>query len=194
MQVRRAWVGDAAGIAAVHVASWQRAYRGLMPAELLDSLSVPARTQWWTRTLGGTPAGTPAGIPAGTTAGTVGATTLVAEQDGQVIGFASVSASRDEDADGAGELWALYLHPRHWGTGHGHVLHAHAVRALAATGAAEATLWVLTANERARRFYERHGWAADGATKVAVLGDVPLDEVRYRATGLAGAAGVTVRP
>ena len=179
MQVRRAWVGDAAGIAAVHVASWQRAYRGLMPAELLDSLSVPARTQRWVQNLERC---------------APGAATFVAELDGEVIGFASVGASRDEDADGAGELWALYLHPRHWGTGHGHVLHAHAVRALAATGAAEATLWVLTANERARRFYERHGWAADGATKVAVLGDVPLDEVRYRATGLAGAAGVTVRP
>lgn len=34
--VRPAEVGDADGIAAVHVASWQWAYAGLMPAEVLD--------------------------------------------------------------------------------------------------------------------------------------------------------------
>ena len=177
MDVRRARVGDAAGIAAVHVASWQQAYRGLMPPELLDSLSVPARTERWTRNLQGAQDG---------------AWTLVAELDGEVIGFASIGPSRDEDAGGAGELWALYLHPRTWGEGHGHVLHSHAVRALAETGAADATLWVLATNERARRFYERHGWAADGAQKVARLDGVVLAETRYRRTGLARAAGVTV--
>ncbi len=172
-------VGDAAGIAAVHVASWQRAYRGLMPAGLLDSLSVPARTQRWASNLDG-----------------AGATTFVAELDGAVVGFASIGPSRDDDADadGAGELWALYLHPRHWDAGHGHVLHAHAVNALAATGAAEATLWVLTTNDRARRFYGRHGWAADGATRVVDLAGAELAESRYRLPGLVGAAGVTVLP
>ena len=177
VEVRQARAGDAAGIAAVHVASWQHAYRGLMPAALLDSLSVPVRTQRWAQNLDGT---------------TAGAATFVAELDGAVIGFASIGASRDEDADGAGELWALYLHHRHWGAGHGHVLHAHAVRALTATGVAEATLWVLTSNQRVRRFYERHGWAADNATKVALVSGAELAESRYRLTGLGGVAGVTV--
>ncbi len=177
VEVRRARVGDAADIAAVHVASWQQAYRGLMPAELLDSLSVPARTQRWATNLEGTAAG---------------AATFVAELDGELIGFASIGPCRDEDAETAAELWALYLHPRHWDAGHGHVLHAHAVQALAATGATEATLWVLTTNDRARRFYERHGWAADGATKVVALAGAELAESRYRLPGLAGVAGVTV--
>ena len=177
--VRRAAAGDAAGIAAVHVASWQAAYRGLMPREVLDSLSVPARTERWAANLADTDAGV---------------TTLVAELDGEVIGFASVGPSRDEGAEGTGELWALYLHPRHWDAGHGRVLHAHAVSALVASGVVDATLWVLTTNRRARRFYERHGWAADGAGRVAALGDVPLDETRYRVTGLGDVAGVTVLP
>ena len=46
----------------------------------------------------------------------------------------------------------------------------------------EATLWVLTGNKRARRFYEQHGWTADGAQKTDWRGDVRLDEVRYRRT------------
>ncbi|KRF23226.1 MULTISPECIES: hypothetical protein [unclassified Phycicoccus] len=44
----------------------------------------------------------------------------------------------------------------------------------------EATLWVLDGNQRARRFYEHHGWRSDGAAKVDWCGDVRLDEVRYR--------------
>jgi len=43
------------------------------------------------------------------------------------------------------------------------------------SGAAAATLWVLTTNQRARHFYERHGWAADGAEKTVWRGDVLRD-------------------
>jgi len=49
-----------------------------------------------------------------------------------------------------------------------------------ASGATAATLWVLTTNQRARYFYERQGWAADGAEKTVWRGDVRLDETRYR--------------
>ena len=36
--IRSAQPSDAAGIARVHVRSWQQAYAGLMPAEYLDAL------------------------------------------------------------------------------------------------------------------------------------------------------------
>ena len=44
-------------------------------------------------------------------------------------------------------------------------------------GAEEAVLWVGEANGRARRFYAREGWTADGETRASPLG--PL-ELRYR--------------
>jgi hypothetical protein len=47
LTVRRAELRDAAGIAAVHVASWQEAYRGLLPQEYLESLSVRDRIETW---------------------------------------------------------------------------------------------------------------------------------------------------
>ncbi len=86
-------------------------------------------------------------------------------------------------ADGEGgrvaELYALYVRPAWWSTGTGRALME---RVLARTGAAgyqSVTLWVLRDNERARRFYERAGFAPDGATNVlAGLGDIL--EVRYR--------------
>ena len=42
------------------------------------------------------------------------------------------------------------------------------------------TLWVMTSNDRARRFYSRHGWQPDGATKIVELDGVTLSEVRYK--------------
>ena len=104
----------------------------------------------------------------------------VAELDGQIIGFACVGPSRDDDTDPATcELWGLYLDPAHWGAGHGHTLHTEALDVARASGAAAAILWVLTNNQRARHFYERHGWATDGAKKTLWRGDVRLDETRY---------------
>ena len=70
--------------------------------------------------------------------------------------------------------------PAHWGAGHGHTLHTDALDVARASGAAAATLWVLTTNQRARHFYERHGWLADSTEKTVWRGDVRLDETRYR--------------
>ncbi len=43
------------------------------------------------------------------------------------------------------------------------------------------TLWVMTDNDRARRFYERLGFAADGAERsnTRLIG-TPFAELRYR--------------
>ena len=42
-----------------------------------------------------------------------------------------------------------------------------------------AVLWVLEPNERARRFYERGGWAFDGTTRDELIGGVPTHQLRY---------------
>ena len=44
----------------------------------------------------------------------------------------------------------------------------------------EAVLWVLDDNLRARRFYEKHGWRLDGASKHDVHLGVEVAEIRYR--------------
>jgi ribosomal protein S18 acetylase RimI-like enzyme len=44
----------------------------------------------------------------------------------------------------------------------------------------DATLYVLEDNPRARRFYEREGWALDGVTKADEFLGMPVPEVRYR--------------
>ena len=165
MQVRRATVDDAAGIAAVHVASWQGAYRGLLPDAVLDSLSVEGRTAVWRRFLA-----------------EEGHVAFVAEDDGgQVIGFVHTMAARDADADpSTGEVTSIYALPSAWGTGAGRELMAAAVDWLRSAGYRTATLWVLDSNARARRFYELAGWSPDGTTKDDVVAGVSVTEVRYR--------------
>ena len=77
-----------------------------------------------------------------------------------------------------GEVYALYVTPAWWSTGTGRSLMAAALAALSETGFDRAVLWVLAGNARARRFYERAGFTADGAVNVlAGLGGVL--EVRY---------------
>jgi ribosomal protein S18 acetylase RimI-like enzyme len=165
--VRHAEPQDSPALARVHIASWRQAYKGQLPQEYLDSLSVEAWTTTWAKAFSQLPDQAP--------------TTLVGELDGQIIGFTCVGPSRDDDTNtGTGEVWGLYLDPAYWGAGHGESLHTEALKVARASGAVGATLWVLTTNQRARHFYERHGWAADGAEKTAWRGDVRLDETRYR--------------
>ena len=80
---------------------------------------------------------------------------------------------------GPDELYALYVHPDRWGDGTGQALLDEAHRLLAAT-CEEARLTVLADNPRARRFYERAGWAPDGERKAEVRWGVRAPEVRYR--------------
>jgi hypothetical protein len=39
---------------------------------------------------------------------------------------------------------------------------------------------VLDGNERAIRFYERHGWVADGGSQRETLHGATIDEIRFR--------------
>ncbi len=88
----------------------------------------------------------------------------VADDDGRVVGFASTGPAEGEDANaGAGEMYALYIEPELVGTGLGRELFSRAVEGIGQRGFARAVLWVLEGNERARRFYEKAGWVADGA-------------------------------
>jgi GNAT superfamily N-acetyltransferase len=157
---------DARSIAEIHVRAWRWAYRGLMPAELLDGLSVEQRERMWQRNLA--PEGPPNRI-------------WVAEGEEGIMGFVATGPSQDPDATAeTGEVYAIYLEPEAVGTGVGRQLFSTATDDLRAAGYRTATLWVLDKNERTRRFYELAGWRPDGETKVEPWQSFELSEVRYR--------------
>lgn len=165
--VRRARVDDADAIGRVHVTSWQAAYAGALPEDILAGLSIEDRQRRWRERLADLPPSVHV---------------LVVTDDGTLAGFACVSASRDEDATAStGELQSIYLDPEHWGRGLGWALHEEALARLRQDGYRRATLWVLDGNGRARRFYARAGWSVDGATKAdSLAGSPPVTEIRYK--------------
>lgn len=166
--VRAAVLDDARAIAEAHVAGWQSAYRGIVPAAVLDALSVESRaTQWRDRLADREP---------------TERRLWVVEHDAGVRGFAATAPARDRDADPAitSELMAIYLRPDSWGRGLGLALLTHAIDDLGARGWAALSLWVFEANLRARRFYERAGFAIDAGRKSETYGGTLLPALRYR--------------
>ena len=77
-------------------------------------------------------------------------------------------------------MGAIYLMPEAWSRGLGRALLNTAVGELGRNGFETGTLWVFRDNARARRFYERAGWALDGKAKSIEIGGVSLAEIRYR--------------
>lgn len=145
--IRIARTSDAGDIAALHVAAWRWAYRGLLADDVLADLNADEREPVWAELVGDP-----------------SVSVLVAERDGALAGFASGCASRDEDAaPGTGEVAAIYLDEDAAGTGLGIALFAGIQDELRTRSFMRASLWVLETNARARRFYEREGWRWDGS-------------------------------
>jgi GNAT superfamily N-acetyltransferase len=170
VRIRRATVQDAPALGRLNLRVVQAAYGGQMPDEHLDGPRPEEQAAGWERGLSRDRDQDPV---------------LVAQQDDRVVGFAVVGPA--QDPEGAGELYAITVDPDHWGTGAGRALLAAAQAELARLGYAEAVLWVLPGNSRARRFYEVAGWTTDGTQRTTEVLGVVVPEVRYqrRLQGLA---------
>ncbi len=163
--IRSARVADAAAIADVHVRSWREAYTGIVPDDYLAGLDPHQRTPVWEDNLRRGPA--------------ENVLTWVAEQQGRVVGFATLGPGRDEDVRrGDREIYSIYLEPEQWGRGVARDLMRTVVTEAGA--GAHIVLWVMADNERAQHFYRRHGFAPDGVEKLAPVGGAELLQVRYR--------------
>src|SRR3546814_10287336 len=83
--------------------------------------------------------------------------TIVADREGEIVGWASFGPGRDKGASEQAELWGLYARPDVFSTGVGHALISAAETALREDGFTSAYLWILDGNDRAATFYERPG-------------------------------------
>lgn len=169
VEVRTATVDDAETITQAQVLAWQTAYRGILPDRYLDELS----SEPWSRAEHRAVAIASPNDPR--------VFNLVADLDGQVVGWLAGGPSRDDDAGPVtGEVRAIYVHPDHWRCGAGAALMKAALERLATDGYTEAVLWVFEENGGARRFYERFGWRTDGASELFERGGGQAVEIRYR--------------
>lgn len=99
---------------------------------------------------------------------------LVAVVNDQVIGYATCGVNRGN----SGELFAIYVLPEWQRKGVGRRLWQRAIEHLRSLGAPEMIVWVLAANEPARRFYERQGATLLGVRAFPV-GQSQIEEVSY---------------
>lgn len=164
VRVRDMVEGDCEAVAEVRVRGWRFAYDGLIPAWYLRAMSVEADAE--TRRKHFTQDGTRH-------------VNLVAERAGSVVGWACYGPNRDGSATGDGELYALYARPDQLSTGVGRALMDETAARAAADGYRALRLWVLKDNARARRFYEKAGFAPDGAEEPWHVAGVTVSELRY---------------
>jgi ribosomal protein S18 acetylase RimI-like enzyme len=141
--VRPAVPDDAERIVDIRNTGWREAYAHLLSPEFLERMtSSPDRIR--------------VSIESGTPV-------VVAELDGDVVGFACASTPFDDEPDPPRELqlWFIYQYARAHGSGTGQRLLD------AAVGDRPAFLWVAEENPRAIAFYRRNGFIPDGTRKVA---------------------------
>jgi ribosomal protein S18 acetylase RimI-like enzyme len=184
---------DAEQVERLRVAGWQAAYRGILPDDYLDRMRVDGERRRRHMIEQAAAAQKAASREAATreaamregAAGRRAVPAVVVEsvavQANAIVGWVVGGRCRDADRPGPqhGEIYAIYVLPEWWGRGAGRLLMAHAIRALTEAGRSDITLWVLEANQRARRFYAAAGFSPDGRHQVLDLGG-PVTEVRYR--------------
>jgi GNAT superfamily N-acetyltransferase len=162
-----AGVEDFLAVQRVRARSWQAAYAGLVPQQVLDAMGD----------------GTGLRERAERMAVNERVRTYLALRDGTALGFASVGPERQQDAPAdVGEVYAIYADPTAWGTGVGRALMTAALDDLAGHGCRQGWLWVLEGNERAIAFYRRAGFAPTGdriASSVLSATGEGLPELRY---------------
>jgi ribosomal protein S18 acetylase RimI-like enzyme len=141
-------LGDAEELASVHVQAWREAYGELLPERFYDDAERERRRVMWSDLLAGEDAGE---------------RVRVARRERRIVGFVTHGPAlehqghrpqRDE------QLYALYVLSSCYGHGVGQALLDQALRGR------PAQLWVAKDNARARRFYDKNGFAADGTEQV----------------------------
>ncbi len=163
--IRFANNSDARDIAICHILSWQKIYRGLIPDNILDNLSIQEGTQRWQNHINND------------------VKVLVIDFDQKIVGIASICPSRDKDTNPkeCGEISAIYLLPDVWHRGLGKKLCMAAISELEKMGFNEVIIWVLKENHQARKFYRSMGFNETGHTKRELYDkDVTLFKVRYQ--------------
>ncbi len=165
-QIRLAAAADGAAIAALHLASWRSAYRGVLPDCYIDGdLSGDLAESWRHR------------FATAPDPGFV----MLDVADG-LRGFIAVTVQPEW-----GYIENLHVDPRRRGGGIGRRLLAAAVQRLRDLRRTQAYLWVFTANQPAIRFYDRLGGAAASTETRPVFGH-PVAAIRYEWRDLAALA------
>jgi GNAT superfamily N-acetyltransferase len=158
--IRDAGPEDAEALARVRSLSWRSAYDGMLSPALIEVATGPDGAERQRTFLTEEPA----------------RRALLAEDDGAAVGMAVYGPDRHPGGDA--ELYVIYVLPEYWSKKVGAPLMDRVLEGVRAAGHSRLALWVLAANARARRFYERYGFAVIEKKITERHGHVTYD-VRY---------------
>lgn len=150
---------DLSEIGGVYERSWKYAYKNIIPQDYLDRISGDGWIDGINKD---------------------GRKSVVAVENGMIIGTSCFCRSRWENYAGYGEIVSLYLLPEYMGKGYGGDLLSGAVKELNLLGFQKILLWVLEDNKRAWKFYEKHGFVFSGEYKEDNIGGKKLREMLGR--------------
>ena len=160
--IRKALPADARDLANILCDSWQAAYKNILtPEDLERNTNKAARTTMFEKI-----------ISAGHGNGYIAFCNSIS------CGHIFFNDTRDDDLPGYAEIVAIYSTEPYWGTGVGQKMMNFALAEIKRLGYNKVMLWVFEDNPRARRFYEKNKFFADGAIKNSGFGNAK--EVRYR--------------
>ncbi|MEV0122297.1 GNAT family N-acetyltransferase [Streptomyces sp. NPDC050703] len=197
VQVREMDAADIEAVSTIRVRGWRAAYAGIVPQTYLDAMSVEGdagqRRQWLShpdrtsRDLVALHDHVPVGwICFGPCRSETTGPGKANPGNANPVDWKGMDPE-GMDPEGvnpgqakAGEIYALYISPGLTGQGIGRTLLDEAHAQLKGQGFAVSALWVLRDNHRARRFYERVGYQADGVTQDDVYDGTTLTELRYQ--------------
>ena len=158
--IRPMELADTSRAAEIHVFGWRKAYRGIVSDEILfKRMSVAKSTERFADRVRDN------------------AFESYVYDDGIVKGFMTIGPCHDKTMEDFFELWGIYIDPFMQGRGIGAQMVDFCETAARQRGYKKISLWVLEDNAAARGFYEKMGYAPDGARQF--LDGLGVWEVRY---------------
>lgn len=158
MNIEKITERNASRASHIYALSWKSAYRGIVPQAYLDELSL----ERWTPVLAHS-----------------NRSGYLLCDEGRDVATSSISAARDEQMAGWGEIMSLYVHPQAFRKGYGAFLFSYVTKQLKQAGFEKIYLWVLEENVNARAFYERMGFVPNGDRSMISIGGKECVEIRY---------------
>ncbi len=167
----RAWTeADLPAIGRLHATSRHHAYADLVTPEALAQVSPASQEVVWRSRWAEMRAAAAHGRAF---------VALLAERDGEPVGFAVAFVLPHPDGGSQAELSALHVLPDHHGSGVAQRLMTAVASGLEAWRVDVAHLLVLDGNERAQAFYRRTGWVLRGAAGTHDVGGAQVPVLRY---------------
>ena len=159
IQIRRATYNDLASLAEIQISSWKNAFKDILSESELNKYTDSDKCVQILKNVYNSNIGY----------------LYIADISGKPC--AELFWRKGTEIEQSAEIVALHSVPESWGHGVGRAIMDKAINDVYNDGFKIVYLWVFEENKRARRFYEKYGFVADGKSHISIYENAI--EVRY---------------